>query len=527
MKKLLAILLALTLVLSFAACGARQDAAPTDGNETDQNAAEKPAETASDNTATGTRTDVVYGLTSDVGSLDHITATDQISNIAWRQLYDTLVEKDENGEWVGKLAESWELSDDGCTYTFHLRKDVVCHDGLPMTAEDVAYSINREIASAANGPCMVNMIDATVVDDYTVDINLSAPYAPTLEVLLAWGRISSARTTDYDTAPIGTGPYKFVSRSSGENIIMEAWDQYYLGEAAIKNLTFRVITDANSQIAAIQTGDIDFLTHAPLSAKGTVEADSNLVWQQTDFRGNVWVTMREDIAPFDNVLARKAVQYCVDKAAMLQGGSEGLGMILKTLWPAGVTASPEKDYVEPYSYDVEKAKEYLDQYKAEAGVDEVTIEILAPDTAMYLLPATTLEGMLREAGFTVTTNQIERATFWSSLQSGQYQIAVAGTSWAVADGDAEFMYLHSSAAGGQNYIPCLNDEIDSLLELARSSSDEEERRDAYAQVQQIIDDEAILVTLYCPANAVCFNAALKGVDLKNDLYQHYVYDWSW
>lgn len=520
-KRVLAVALTLALILGLCACSGNNNGGSTnsDNGSTDDG--------GSSTSSNAGRTDVVYGLTSDVGSLDHIASTDQISNILWRQLYDTLVEKDEDGNWVGKLAESWEISDDGCTYTFYLRQDVVCHDGQPMTAEDVAYSINREIESSANGPCMVNMIDCTVVDEFTVNINLSAPYEPTLEVLLAWGRISSARTTDYDTNPIGTGPYKLVSRSSGDNIVLEAWDQYYLGEATIKNLTFRILTDPTTQVAALQADEIDFLTHCDLSAKETVESDSNLVWQETIFRGNVWVTMREDLAPFDNVLARKAVQYAIDKDAMLMGGSEGMGQILKTMWPANVTASPEADYEPSYSYDVEKAKDYLNQYMEETGVSEVNIEILAPDTAMYLNPAVTMEGMLREAGFTVTTKQIERATFWSSLQSGNYQIAVAGTSWAVQDGDAEYMYLHSSQAGGQNYIPCMNDEIDEQLDLARSISDEEERRAAYTRVQEVLDEEAILVTLYQPANAVAYSKDLKGVDTENDLYQHYVYDWSW
>lgn len=181
MKKVLSVILVLFMLIGMVACGTN-NSSNTDGGKTNSSNSSNNTNSSGEK-----RTDVVYGLTSDVGSLDHISATDQISNIAWRQLYDTLVEKDENGNWVGKLAESWELSEDGCTYTFYLRKDVVCHDGLPMTAEDVAYSINREIASAANGPCMVNMIDCTVVDDYTVNINMSAPYAPTLEVLLAWG----------------------------------------------------------------------------------------------------------------------------------------------------------------------------------------------------------------------------------------------------------------------------------------------------------------------------------------------------
>lgn len=514
-KKIFAIGLAAILVLALLAGCAKAPAGTSGGGD---NAGQ----------ASAGRDDVVYCLTSDVGSLDHIFATDQIANIVWRQLYDTLIEKDENGEWVGKLAESWELSPDGCTYTFHLRQDVVCHDGLPMTAEDVAYSLNREIASAAQGSSMVNMTDAEVVDEYTVKLNLTAPYAPALDVLYAWGRISSARTTDYDTMPIGTGPYKFVSRSSGDNIIMEAWDQYYLGEAAIKDLTFKIITDTTTQIAALQKGEIDFLTHAPLYAKDTVESDENLVWQEHAFKGNIWVAFRTDTPPFDSINARKAVQFCIDKEAMLIGGNEGRGKILKTMWPADITASPEDGFENSYSYDVDKAKEYLEAYKAETGLSTVSVTILAPETQMYLNPAVTLEGLMSAIGFDVTTNQIDRATFWASLQSGTgFQVACAGTSWPVADGDANYMYVHSSGAGGQNYGPYINADIDRLLDQARNSSDLEERRTCYKQVQELVDENAFMVTLYSPNVAVSYTKALKGVDAENNLYQHYVYDWSW
>ena len=298
------------------------------------------------------RTDVVYGLTSDIASLDPIFTTDQITTILYRQMYDTLVAKDADGKIVPKLAESWTISSDNLTYTFKLRKDVICHDGSKMTSKDVVYSINRTVKSAAKGASMVSMKDCTAVDDYTVEVHLTAPYAPTLEVLFSNANISSANTTNYDTAPIGTGPYMFISRSSGDNIKLKAFDKYYLGAAKIKDLTFKVITDTTTQIAALQKGEIDFLTHCPLTAKSTVEGDKKLVWNQTVFRGNIWVSFCQNKAPFDNVLARKAVQYCVDKNAILLGGSEGLGKTMNTIFPAAVGASPEADYKPTYSYDV-------------------------------------------------------------------------------------------------------------------------------------------------------------------------------
>ena len=117
-KRVLAVALTLALILGLCACSGNNNGGSANS---DNGSADDGGSSTSSNAG---RTDVIYGLTSDVGSLDHIASTDQISNILWRQLYDTLVEKDEDGNWVGKLAESWEISDDGCTYTFYLRQDV-------------------------------------------------------------------------------------------------------------------------------------------------------------------------------------------------------------------------------------------------------------------------------------------------------------------------------------------------------------------------------------------------------------------
>lgn len=256
-----------------------------------------------------------------------------------------------------------------------------------------------------------------------------------------------------------------------------------------------------------------------------MESDSHLVWQQTLFRGNNWLSFCQNKPPFDNILARKAAQYAIDKDAVLVGGSEGLGVTMNTVFPSSVPCSPEDDYTPPYSYDVEKAKAYLEQYKAETGVSSVDISILAPDTAMYLYPAITIEGMLREVGFNVTTEQIDRSTYWSSVYAGNYQLAVTGTSWPVNDCDGNYLYFYSTS--GQHYFMAFNKDMDKILDEARVTSDPAARKQCYTEVQKIIDDEAICVPLLQPANAVAYNADLKGVDKQNDIYCHFVYDWSW
>jgi len=512
--KRLVFILATIICFSMVACAVEGDQETTVSDE---------AEETSDESK---RTDVVYCLTSDIRSLDYTVTTDQLTNIVYRQIYDVLVQKDNEGNYIPALAESWEPSDDGLVWTYHLREDVVMHDGTNMTAEDVAWSLNYGInAGTGVSSSMTNMVNAEVIDEYTVAVSLSAPYAAHLEVMQGNGRISKKEATDFENNPIGTGPYKFVSRSSGDNLILEAWDQYYRGAPAIKDLKFKVITDSTTQISALQSGEIDFLTHAPLAASDTVESDQNLVWQEMTFRGNVWIYMNLAKTPFDNILARKAVQYGVDMNAMLLGGSEGRGNLLKSFFPENVAASPEKDYQPPYTYDLEKAKDYLEQYKAETGVDEVTIEIWAPTTTMYLFPAKTLEGLLREVGFDVTLIELDRQTFWASMSSGEFTIMIPGTSWPVQDADGLYLYYESNTRIAQG-IGMNDPDVDELLNSARASNDEEARREKYADFQKIMDDNAYVITLYQPNCAVTYTKDLKGVT-DNDIYQFYVFDWSW
>ena len=144
---------------------------------------------------------------------------------------------------------------------------------------------------------------------------------------------------------------------------------------------------------------------------------------------------------------------------------------------------------------------------------------------MYLNPAIAFEGMMRDVGFTVTTQQIDRATFWASIYARNYQISVNGTSWPTADCDSNYIYWHSKPS--QNFTAINVAEVDKNFDLGRNSTDENVRREAYANAQKAMDEYAAVIPLYQPVNAVAYSAALKGVDTENDIYAHFVYDWSW
>lgn len=480
----------------------------------------------------GIRNDFVYCLTSDVATLDPTKSTDQISNIVWRQIYDTLARRNTDGSYEPRIATDWEMSDDGLTYTFHLRDDVVFHDGTPLTADDVAYCINSYITAPVTAGQMVNMEEgaAVAVDDYTLQVNLTAPYGAIYDLLFVRCYIFSKEShqgDNFEYAPAGTGPYKLVSRTSGESVVVEAFDQYYMEQPAIKNITFRIIMDSTSQIAALQKGEVDFLTHAPLTAKDTVLADENLVWNETALRGNVWIVMNHNNPYFSNINVRKAIQVGVSKENMLIGGSNNMGTIAESMFPPSITASIESLYTAPYSYDLELAKQYM----AEAGYPDgfSDVSILTCETPLYYDAAVTLQGELANLGINAPVNQIDRTVFFTEIFNRNYDIAIMHTTMPVPDADFIYQLAHSSTGkvvGSQNYIPIINSEVDRWLEQGRTALTLEERQEAYLEFQKIADEEVYWVPLYCPNCAVVYREGLQGFE-PDDLYTYYVYDWSW
>lgn len=523
MKKALSILLAVILCVSLAACANNATVPTAEKTSPGANTADAPASGAN----TAARTDFVYGLTSDVGTLDPSMATDQMSNIVWRQLYDTLIYRTASGEYEPRLAESWELSEDGLVWTFKIREDAFCHDGTPLTAADCAWSLNRMCAAPTTAGVMTSMTDGgnIAVDDYTLEVHLTAPYGALLNVLAGWGRIACDNTTDFENAPIGTGPYQFVSRASGDHVTLQSFNQYYRGEAAIKDLTFKVISDTTSQVAAIQKGEIDFLTHAPLAAKATVEADKNLAWEETDIRGLMFLVMNHNVPPFDNELVRKAVQCGINKENILIGGAEGMGTILDTMFVPTISGSPEGSYTAPYTYDLEKAKAYM----AEAGYSDTNkpkVSILTCETAIYCNAANALQGELTKLGFDATVNQIDRTVYFTECFNGNYEMTVMHSTMPNPDADFVYQLCHSSQVGMQNYVPIVNSDVDRWAEIGRTSSDPAERLQAYTELSKLIDENVYWVPLYTFKCAVIHNVALKGFEI-DDLYNYYVFDWSW
>ena len=274
---------------------------------------------------------------------------------------ETLLTADENMDVVPCLADSWEQVDD-TTYKFHIRQGVKFHDGSEVKAEDVKFSLDRAINSAAVS-YIVDFIDKVdVVDDYTVNVELKAPYAPALRNLsvpfaaIVPKAVVEADEEAFKLHPIGTGPYKFVEWKQGDSVTLERFDDYYAGPAETQKLVMKVIPEASQRTIALETGEVDLAYDLLPNDLEKVRSNSDLQLFEAPSLTCYYISMNMNKAPYDDQKVRDAVNYAIDRQLIIDTIASGSGE------PADAIIAPAVfGYFSPgaYEYDPEKAKSLL------------------------------------------------------------------------------------------------------------------------------------------------------------------------
>lgn len=336
------------------------------------------------------RTDVNIGLVLEPPSLDPTAeAAAAVDEVVYANVFEGLTRFAPDGSIVPALAESWDISEDGLTYTFHLHSGVTFHDGTTMDAEDVKFSldrINAEDSANAQKALYASIESVTAVDPATVEIKLKQPDG-NLIYNLAWGDaviVAPESIEGIKTNPVGTGPFVFSNRVEGDSITLTKNPDYWGTPVALDKATFRFIADPTAAFAALQAGDVDAFPNFP--APETVaqfESDPRFRVVIGATEGETILSMNNGKAPLDNVLVRQAISHAIDRQAIIDGAMFGYGT------PIGTFLSPANpDYVDltgQSNYDPEKSKALL----AEAGWD--------PNTVLSLkLPP--VEGYARRGG---------------------------------------------------------------------------------------------------------------------------------
>src|SRR5690625_533859 len=457
------------------------------------------------------------GLTTAISanpeSLDPQLTFNGFSFVVTNQLYETLVRMSEEGEIQPGLATEWEYPEPSRLH-LTLREGVEFHDGTPLTAQVVKESIERLLdpATGAPGRFVVTAIDeVNVIDDLTVEIVTEPPFAPLLAHLShpVTAIVPAQNADTLSRNPVGTGPYSFEQWIDGTQITLTANENYWGGEPAITNVTFRIVPEVSTQIVELRSGGLDIIFSIPpdnfvsLQEAGGIETESFLGWGSAHLGFNI------DSPKLEDVRVRQAIAHAIDKELIIEEFMRGLALPAVSPIPPTVRFAAELD--EPYPYDPEAAEALLE----EAGATNLSLRLDIYQNPELESVAQVLQAMLADVGINLDIRVQEYAAYVESVQSNAAELYA--TTWGTVTLDADytlFAFMHSSEIPQNNMSRYSNPEVDALLEEGRNNPDDEARAAAYLEVQERALQDLPLVNLYYPLSTYAKRDTLQGEDIR-------------
>ncbi len=408
------------------------------------------------------------------------------------------------------LATSWEQSpDDPRVWTFHLREGVKFHDGTPFNAEAVKFNIERMInpeTKALARSSFVMIESAEVVDEYTVKIITKEPFAA-LPAQLAYSpmcmnspaQVQKLGNKDYYTAPIGTGPFKFVHHIKGQEVRLEANEEYWGGRPYLDALIMKPIPETASRLLALEAGEVHVAYHVPPRDAQRYMSDPRLGIEvlTPPQQRRMFVGMNVQWGPFKDVRVRQALNYAVDKQAIIDSIFLGLTKPMDSpMPPTALCYSP----VKYYEYNPKKARDLL----AEAGYPNGFEVTLHYGPGRYLLDTEVVEAVqsyLADVGVKVKVVPLEWAAYSAMLRKPleETEIQMFFIGWGLPTLDPELgigPFGKEAWAPGLNNMFYSNPELEELILAQRAATDPEERCKIVKRAQEIIMEDAPMIALY-------------------------------
>lgn len=473
----------------------------------------------------GSGDSVRIGLTADPEGFDPQVELDATAMIVMSNLYDTLVDSKDgcSTDIQPRLAQSWDVSEDGLSYTFHLRDDVTFHNGKEMTADDVVYTIERAAAEPETASYCDAIDTVAADDDYTVTVALKYPFANFLQNMGCgfFGIVDeeeiAASGDDYARKPVGTGAYAFKEWISGDSVTLEANEDYWGGAPKIKTITYKVLTDSSTAFIALENNEIDVLPNADFVDVDNLDNDALSVYA-TPSATFYYFGFNVASAPFDNESVRQAVNYALDKDAILKGANNGDGVVANSPLNESMEGYDAKE-PEANDYDLEKAKELMAEAGYADGFD-ADIKVINEDRKV----GEVIQDQLKQININVSLDIMEKATFFEVLGSGDYDVCIGRLNWPDADNMLTYLFESDGPFNwAQTYS---NPEIDELLVKARSSMDADERADIYHQIVMIVDKDCNKIPLFFPNQYLAADSRIEGISVIDNVYFP-VSEWSW
>lgn len=518
-RNLLIVTSLILAVLLFAACtsAAPPTAAPAPSGATEESgaAATAPATTESQAApATGPREGgtIIVGLQAEPTTLDAPQLSDYNTARAAMGMYDSLTRfKDESTEIEPGLAESWDISDDGLVYTLHLRQGVKFHDGADFNAEAVKFNIERQIVAdhpaAESGEFPYaeftwGMLDKVeVVDDTTVKLTLKERFAPFLNHLamhpaaMVSPEAINQHGKDISNHPVGTGPFKFVSWTPGVEVVLEKNPDYWRGAPHIDRVIYRPIIEDQSRLTELESGGVNFIVNIPPDDLARLKEDARFATVEQPGMHTWWVAFNQSRPPFNDTKVRQAVNYAVNRKAIVDNLLKGTGTLAINPLPPVVWGYT--DQIQTYEYDPEKAKQLL----TEAGYpDGFTCNFWVPESGSGMQQpvamGTAIQADLKAVGIDCQIEQFEWGTYLEKtiVPPDKAEFDMFEMSWIGDNGDPDnHLYILLSGdqwpPNGYNMGFYKNDKVDELLREARTTLDKAKRTELYQEAQKLIAED--------------------------------------
>ena len=434
-------------------------------------------------------------------------AAQAIDSVLYSNVFEGLTRFEADGSVVPGLAQSWEISDDGLTYTFRLREGVTFHDGTTMDAEDVKFSYDRAMAEDsinAQKGLFADIAEVTVIDPATVEVTLSRPNGSFL-FNMAWGDaviVAPESVDDIASDPVGTGPFMFDRWVQGDRIELVRYEGYWGEAPALARATFRFIADPTAAFAAVMAEDVDAFVGFP--------APENLVQFEADPRfqvlvgnteGETILAMNNAVAPFDDPLVREAVALAIDRQAIIDGAMFGQGT------PIGTHFAPHNpdylDLLDLSPHDPDRARDLL----AEAGLpDGFATTLKLPPPSYARRGGEIIASQLREVGIEADIQNIEWAQWIEEVfTNGDFGLTIVSHTEPMDIGiyaDPDYYFAYD------------NPDFRDVMEALSATTDPAARTDLLHRAQTIIAEDHVNAYLFELAIPTVAQAGLRGLWLN-------------
>ncbi|MBN1294114.1 MAG: ABC transporter substrate-binding protein [Candidatus Latescibacteria bacterium] len=475
-----------------------------------------------------------FRLGSDPPSLDLIHATDTSSATVVFRIFEGLVDQDpETLKIIPSLAERWEISEDGLTYTFYLKKGVRFHNGREVTSADFRYNFERcltpkniserswVLAPIKGAQEMLegkstSLSGMETPDDYTVILHLEQPFTPFISYLtMEAGRVAAREGIEgAEYIPVGTGPYKFISWEHDIRVSLEANEDWHGGAVSVKRVDYEVIPDVGVAYQKFIAGELDLINEIPPGQLTLIKEKYPQFIRIWPYLRNEYIGFNHTRPPFKgNLKLRQALCWSVDRESIVRNLLEGASTVANSILPPGIPGKDET--IQGYGYDPEKAKLRLAEAGYPGGKGLPEISLWYNTNEMHQQVAQIVQDSFRKIGVNIRLKSLDWPAYLKACQSFEPDMFRMGWVADIPDAD-NFLYilLDSKQIGAPgNYSGYSNPKFDRLVEEARVSLDEAHRIELYKQADRIATEDACWIMLTYTKLRMLFNPDYDGLVL--------------